>query len=187
MNFLAHRFSLIVDDKYLDYFAAIMEDRLWQTLAKPVSYGKTIRLINESGNFYKRRCPMPQKRIKANTFYNKDNSYFCKSVYPEEFPETRTPAAVPPRIVRKRMYSKLRDAEEKMAVQALHEGANRNKRTVYYGEDVPLFRGNGILTVDNLTGYRYDSKSVQLYQYAAAGYTKREIDKILHCRRNTVP
>ena len=129
MNFLAHRFSLIVDDKYLDYFAAIMEDRLWQTLAKPVSYGKTIRLINESGNFYKRRCPMPQKRIKANTFYNKDNSYFCKSVYPEEFPETRTPAAVPPRIVRKRMYSKLRDAEEKMAVQALHEGAGCNKRT----------------------------------------------------------
>ena len=106
-----------------------MEDRLWQTLAKPVSYGKTIRLINESGNFYKRRCPMPQNRIKANTFYNKDNSYFRKSVYPEEFPKSRTPAAVPPRIVRKRMYLKLRDAEEEMAVQALHEGAECNKRT----------------------------------------------------------
>ena len=103
-----------------------MEDRLWQTLAKPVSYGKTIRLTNESGNLYKRRCPMPQKRIKANTFYNKDNSYFRKSVYPEEFPESRTPAAVPPRIVRKRMYSKLWYAEEKMAAQALHEGAGAN-------------------------------------------------------------
>lgn len=43
-------------------------------------------------------------------------------------------------------------------------------------------------TVDNSAGY--NSKSVQLYnsiqEYAAAGYSKREIAKILHCGRNTV-
>ena len=43
-------------------------------------------------------------------------------------------------------------------------------------------------TVDNSVGY--NSKSVQLYnsiqEYAAAGYSKREIAKILHCGRNTV-
>ena len=38
--------------------------------------------------------------------------------YPEEFPEDRTPAAFPPRIVRNRMCSKPGNAEEKMAVQA---------------------------------------------------------------------
>ena len=36
----------------------------------------------------------------------------------------------------------------------------------------------------------YNPKSVQLYnnirEYAAAGYSKREIAKILHCGRNTV-
>ena len=42
--------------------------------------------------------------------------------------------------------------------------------------------------VDNST--EYNPKSVQLYnsirKYAAAGYSKREISKILHCGRNTV-
>ena len=42
--------------------------------------------------------------------------------------------------------------------------------------------------VDNLI--EYNPKSVQLYnsirEYAAAGYSKREIAKILHCGRNTV-
>ena len=28
---------IIVVDRYLDYFTTIMEDRLWQVLAKPVS------------------------------------------------------------------------------------------------------------------------------------------------------
>ena len=28
--------SIIVDERYLDYFTTIMEDRLWQLLAKPV-------------------------------------------------------------------------------------------------------------------------------------------------------
>ena len=27
--------SIIVDERYLDYFTTIMEDRLWQLLAKP--------------------------------------------------------------------------------------------------------------------------------------------------------
>ena len=42
--------------------------------------------------------------------------------------------------------------------------------------------------VDN--SIEYNPKSVQLYssirEYAAAGYSKREIAKILHCGRNTV-
>ena len=42
--------------------------------------------------------------------------------------------------------------------------------------------------VDN--SIEYNPKSVQLYnnirEYAAAGYSKREIVKILHCGRNTV-
>lgn len=42
--------------------------------------------------------------------------------------------------------------------------------------------------VDNLA--EYNPKRVQLYnnirEYTAAGYSKREIAKILHCGRNTV-
>lgn len=42
--------------------------------------------------------------------------------------------------------------------------------------------------VDN--SIEYNPKSVQLYnnirEYAAAGYSKREIAKVLHCGRNTV-
>ena len=42
--------------------------------------------------------------------------------------------------------------------------------------------------VDN--SIEYNPKSVQLYnsirEYAAAGYSKREIAKLLHCGRNTV-
>lgn len=43
-------------------------------------------------------------------------------------------------------------------------------------------------SVDNFA--EYNEKSVQLYhaihEYAAAGYSKREIAKIVHCGRNTV-
>ena len=37
-------FPIIVVDRYLDYFTTIMEDRLWEVLAKPVS-----RCRNRSG------------------------------------------------------------------------------------------------------------------------------------------
>ena len=45
-----------------------------------------------------------------------------------------------------------------------------------------------LAAVDN--SIEYNPKSVQLYnniqEYATAGYSKREIAKILHCGRNTV-
>ena len=36
--------SIIVDERYLDYFTTIMEDRLWQLLAKPL-----FQWLNRSG------------------------------------------------------------------------------------------------------------------------------------------
>ena len=64
-------FPIIVVDRYLDYFTTIMEDRLWEVLAKPVSLSEQIRLINEcrqSGMTDADWCR--ENDIAVSTFYN---------------------------------------------------------------------------------------------------------------------
>ena len=43
--------TIIVVDRYLDYFTTIMEDRLWQVLAKPVFRWQWERAVKENIDF----------------------------------------------------------------------------------------------------------------------------------------